>query len=32
SEVARRLRRSRSTIYRKMKQYGIDSVRFPLMD
>ncbi|SFU45012.1 sigma-54-dependent Fis family transcriptional regulator [Alicyclobacillus macrosporangiidus] len=32
SEVARRLRRSRSTIYRKMKQYGIDSVRFPLID
>jgi transcriptional regulator of acetoin/glycerol metabolism len=32
SEVARRLRRSRSTIYRKMKQYGLDSVRFSLVD
>ncbi|MCL6632910.1 MAG: sigma-54-dependent Fis family transcriptional regulator [Alicyclobacillus herbarius] len=30
SEVARRLRRSRSTIYRKMKYYGIDNVRFSL--
>ncbi|MBE3596131.1 MAG: sigma-54-dependent Fis family transcriptional regulator [Hydrogenibacillus sp.] len=32
SEVARRLNRSRSTIYRKMKQYGLDDFRHFQMD